>query len=60
MLECDMDNDIHYKEGEKKKKNQIRIMRERQSWAPRPRGQMRIALSKQPRAPLWLPNKQNI
>ena len=46
-----MDNDIHYKEGEKKK-NQIRIMRERQSWAPRPRGQMRIALSKQPRAPL--------
>lgn len=39
-----MDNDIHYKEGEKKK-NQIRIMRERQSWAPRPRGQMRIALS---------------
>ena len=36
-----MDNDIHYKE----KKNQIRIMRERQSWAPQPRGQMPIALS---------------
>jgi len=37
-----MDNDIHYKEG---KKNQIRIMRDRQSWAPKPRGQMPIALS---------------
>ena len=49
-----MDNDIHYKEGiKKKKKNQIRIMRERQSWAPRPRGQMRIALSNVEQVPYF-------